>query len=123
MVKGTAAKVARVLAPLVYRECPMGNAHARWENQCECCSGNEFTYIQGRWVPTKYAPIADPGRHSSISWSGQLTGGELWLGALKQGLVLGLIVLLVGGWFALQAKAAAESAAQGMRRGQAAQQE
>lgn len=123
MVKGTAAKVVRFLAPLVYRECPMGNAHVRWDLQCSCCRGNEFTYFRGAWRPSRWVDWKGGPGSSSLSWSGQLSGSELWLGALKQGAILGLAAMLVAVWLGAQTKEASESAAAGMRRQQATQQE
>lgn len=91
----------------------MGNAHAKWEIQCDCCTGNEFTFIRGRWIPSRYASL-EPGNHSGLSWSGQLTPGELWLGTLKQGLVIGLVIAAAVLWAGSEAKRSAEQAAENM---------
>lgn len=92
MITGKLAGILAIMLPLFYRKCPMGNVHLRSEVLCECCKGNEFVWVDGNWVLLKYAPVTNTGNHSSLSWSGQLSSAELWFSAIKQGLIIALIL-------------------------------
>lgn len=90
-----------VVLPMLYRRCPMGNAHSRSDDLCNCCAENEFVWSDGKWVLLKYAQVKNNGGHSGLSWSGRLSSSDLWLSALKQGLVLALIlgsIMAIGLW-------------------------
>jgi len=115
MITGKMANILTVVLPLFYRKCPMGNAHTRSDGLCDCCKGNEFVWVEGKWVLLKYAPVTNVGSHSGLSWSGQLSSGELWLSAVKQGLVLALILGAIIGFGLWQAEHALRSAADGRK--------
>ena len=115
MITGRMASALTVVLPLFYRKCPMGNAHLRSDGLCDCCKGNEFLWVNGKWVLLKYAPVTNTGNHSSLSWSGQLSSGELWLSAVKQGLILALILGAIIGFGLWQAEHALRSAVDGRK--------
>jgi hypothetical protein len=115
MITGRMASVLTAALPLFYRKCPMGNAHLRSDGLCDCCKGNEFLWVNGKWVLLKYAPVTNTVNHSSLSWSGQLSSGELWLSAVKQGLILALILGAIIGFGLWQAEHALRSAADGRK--------
>lgn len=87
----------------------------RSDTLCECCQGNEFLWVDGKWVLLKYAPISHTGNHSGLSWSGQLSSGELWLSAVKQGLIIAAILGTIIGFGLWQTKNAAIHAAEGQK--------
>jgi uncharacterized protein (DUF2062 family) len=93
----------------------MGNAHLWSDELCDCCKENEFLWVNGKWVLLKYAPVIGPGSHSGLSWSGQLSSAELWLSAIKQGLILALILGAIIGIGLWQTKNTATSAAEGRK--------
>lgn len=100
MISGKLANILPVVLPLFYRKCPMGNAHTWLDIFCDCCTNNEFTYVNGKWVLAKNAKLVHT-NCSSVSWSGQLSSGELWWSGIKQGLVLALIlgtIIGIGLW-------------------------
>lgn len=115
MITGKIATALTVVLPLFYRKCPMGNAHIRSDELCDCCKGNEFIWVEGKWILLKYAPITNSRNHSSLSWSGQLSSGELWLSAVKQGLILALILGAIIGFGLWKAEHALRSAADGRK--------
>ena len=104
MITGKAARLVTMVLPLLYRRCPMGNAHLRSDGLCDCCNGNEFVWMNGKWVLLKYSPATNSGNHSSLSWSGQLSSGELWISAVKQGLVIAFILGTIIGFGLWQAE-------------------
>ena len=91
MITGKLADIISFVLPMFYRKCPMGNAHTRNDKICNCCQGNEFVWIEDKWWLLKYAPLQESHNHSSLSWSGQLSSGELWGSAIKQGLILAVV--------------------------------
>lgn len=123
MITGNLGIVLRTMLPMVFRRCPMGNTHVRSEEVCICCTGNEFKCVNGKWVPLKYAPLTDNGKASSLSMSGQLSSSDLWLGALKQGLVIAIVVIMILSYCLFQAKIAADTAADNMQQKQTQEQE
>jgi len=86
--------------PFLYRECPMGNAHWVGNHICYCCEGQKrnWTYVwkgEKGWIPVDFA-LDTTYNHSSLSWSGQMTTGELFWNGIR----LGLLIALVLGLFA-----------------------
>lgn len=115
MITGRLASVLTVVLPLFYRKCPMGNAHIRSDGLCDCCKGNEFVWVDGKWVLLKYATVTNSRSHSGLSWSGQLSSGELWLSAVKQGLILALILGGIIGFGLWKTEQALRNASEGRK--------
>jgi hypothetical protein len=87
--------------PFFYRESPMGEAIWKSNHVCHCDIGNGkmWTYVwKGNdkgWVPAKYALDITQNNHSSLSFSGQLTSGDLIWNGVKWGLAIALFLAIL----------------------------
>jgi len=76
---------------MIPRRCPSDKIH--WGSKCDCISNNPLYYHSGRWNLTEKEQFDTP--HSSLSFSGQMSGVDLWLAGVKSGILLFLILALI----------------------------